>query len=210
MEALVLPANPKSHSVIKTVNDICTKASTLQEIISRWIKNQKSLTIIRNDETPSPCLSIHFEHNNNTVAIGFFNIEQMVASCPGYQPLNEEVFKYADQEGFRADDPWFEARDERLNIAPDYDSPDPIIPPESVGEVVLSYALSSMGYARIYPNTQMKEWEGLDMITLDLRFIKDEPEVVWNEKGNVYSSALKKYVSDQQNQSEKERGCHLG
>ena len=204
MELVLLPANDQvSLSQYERVKRICEGSLSLEQLVLQWLCHsaRRGLVVSRHDDTPFPCVGMLFQSGNASLAVACWEIGQALAPYAGYQPLNETIFHFSDQEGCFPDSEWFHSRNERLGIDFDDLLNLPLVPAQALGEVVLSYALSSSGYARLVWRDRCEQGarKTAPFIKAELVFLGNAHEATpgFTETVAVYEQALSRLVANQ-------------
>ena len=167
---------------------------SLEEIILRWVRPGRNLVIGLNRELAEPCVALSFIRKGETIAIANLSLEYIRKTYPRVAPLKESVLRFSDQEGFRPDDVWFDARNERLGIYTDEALDMNVAPAEALVELLLSYSLSSAGFAEISQSRSSPKDSGLSLVRTSLVFLGLEEEQGWYELVGFWRTALQDYV----------------
>jgi len=157
-QVLTLPARPmdtNSQSFI-LARIIMLQAKSLEEIILKAVRAHFSLKIGVAHIEGEKKIILEFQKSTgrspeSPCAFAYIP-PKMIHKPTGYQPLNEEIHRFADQEGYVVDETWWENRNKRLRIRFDKWNSDLLLAPAaSLRELILSYLLSSMGIVTIKP-----------------------------------------------------------
>jgi hypothetical protein len=195
VEATLIPlAKSASSSQVSKLDELCVSARSLEEIVLRWIKPGNNLVVGLNRELPDPCVALSFIRRGETIAVANFSLDYVRRTYPYVPALKESVLHYSDQDGFRPDDAWFDARNERLGIYTDEALDMNVAPPEGLVELLLSYALSSAGFAEVSQERRSVKNPQRNYIRVSLVFLGLPEEQGWYESVAFWQHALQDYV----------------
>lgn len=169
-------------------------ARSLEEIVLHWVRPGHNLIVGLNRELPEPCVALSFVRRGETIAVANLSLEYVQKTYPRVPALKETVLRFSDQEGFRPDDTWFDARNERLGIYTDEELDMNVAPSEGLVELVLSYALSSAGFAEISQESRSTKNPSHSIIRASLVFLGLEDEQGWYELIGFWPTPLAQYV----------------
>ena len=194
METTLVPVAGKHPGpLFRQLHELCTNAKLFEEIVARWTRPGQSIVVGLNKETPEPMLSISFLLNSETIALAQLPLNRVRAIYPFLTPLKEEIIETPGKAEFKPDDQWFDQRNNRLGVFVDEAFDMNFAPPESLVELVMSYALSSAGFAEI----QAYDGENLDcsiLLKASLVFLGLEDQQGWYESVLIDKKALKNYL----------------
>lgn len=194
MEATLVPVPGKHQGpLFRQLYELCANAKLFEEIVARWTRPGQSIVVGLNKETIEQVLSISFLLNNETVALAQIPLNRIKTIYPYLTPLKEEVIQNPVNKEFKPDDLWFDQRNSRLGVFVDEAFDMNFAPPESLVELVLSYALSSAGFAEI----QAYDGENVDrsiLLKTSLVFLGLEDQQGWYESILLDKKALKNYL----------------
>lgn len=195
MEATVIPLSERtSPSQVSKLDQLCMTAQSLEEIVLRWVRPGYNIIIGLNRELPEPCVALSFVRKGETLAVANLSLEYVKKTYPRVAPLKESVLRFADQEGFRPDDVWFDARNERLGIYTDECLDMNVAPAEALVELLLSYSLSSAGFAEISQARRSAKTSSAELLRTSLVFLGLEADQGWYELVGFWRAALQDYV----------------
>jgi hypothetical protein len=195
MEAqFLLIGNGEKNRRLSEVSELCLQARSVEELILTWVSPRRSLVVSRNVEAAQPTLGFSFVQNRETHAIANIPLERFLPAYPDFEQLNEKLLYFDDQMGFSPDCEWFDKRNSRLGITVHDELDINLAPPSAIGELVLSYAVSSVGFAEI---CQTKRFGDRNLFKMLLVFFGpdiDDPESGWYENACVNVESLRSYV----------------
>ncbi|MBN8550484.1 MAG: hypothetical protein J0M12_14310 [Deltaproteobacteria bacterium] len=196
MEAIVIPLSDRtSSSQVSKLDQLCMTSRSLEEIVLGWVRPGFSLVIGLNRELADPCLALSFVRRGETIAIANLSLDYIKKTYPRIAPLKESVLRFADQDGFRPDDVWFDARNERLGIYTDEALDMNVAPAEALLELLLSYSLSSAGFAEISQSRRnAKDASHSPLLRTSLVFLGLEADQGWYELVGFWRTALQDYI----------------
>jgi hypothetical protein len=195
VEATIIPLNGRtSSSQVSKLDQLCLNARSLEEIVLRWVRPGKNLVVGLNRELPEPCIALSFIRRGETIAIANLSLEYIKKTYPRIEALSERVLRFSDQDGFRPDDVWFDARNERLGIYTDEALDMNVAPPEALVELLLSYALSSAGFAEISQERRSSKEPSVNLLRASLVFLGLEADQGWYELIGFWHAALTDYI----------------
>ncbi len=191
--------DPIVDNALREMAEISSGASSLEELVASWLRPGRLLTVALNREMPFPCVSIGFELSRTVLGLATVRLRELLGHYPEYEPLNETILTFCDQDGFRADEEWFVMRNERLAVRFDECLECNIAPPEVFAELVLSYALSSQGIARLSYSDQTKQMNSAnigDAIHIQLLYFADGFSKGWSEEHLVCVRSLRSFIKE--------------
>lgn len=195
MEAIVIPLSGRtSSSQVSKLDQLCMSSRSLEEIVLRWVRPGHNLVIGLNRELAEPCVALSFVRKGETLAIANLSLAYIKKTYPRVAPLKESVLRFSDQDGFRPDDVWFDARNERLGVYTDEALDMNVAPAEALVELLLSYSLSSAGFAEISQSRRSSKEPTLDLLRTSLVFLGLEADQGWYELVGFWRTALQDYV----------------
>jgi hypothetical protein len=194
VETILLPVPGRDGSpLLKQLRAHCARAAHLEELITFWVRPNQTMVVGFRKEGGPPALTISFLHISETVATAQIPYEAVLSMFPALVPLCETVLSTEQAPGFRPNDVWFDQRNARLGIVVDEELDTNIAPPESILELVLSYALSSAGFVEIQRLSE--ERNNLScLIKFSLVFLGLEEQQGWYETVLIDRRSLKQYL----------------
>lgn len=159
-------------------------------LILHWCNNDRSLSFSQLPDVPEDYLAVCFSERETPVEFELLELHALMEQIPHFEALDESIYRYSDQEGYRPNDEWFEQRNRKLSLI----AADPMQllegPLSASSELILSYALSSGGLAVV---TSVLDGEltksgsriHADGYLLSLVFLGEHPgqsEVSWLEE----------------------------
>lgn len=208
----------KDEPKLDSVRRLCSIGTSFEELIVSWVEPQipsraattsrqipteeieqpgYSITISRNDEMPYRSIGVIFERGDQCFGIACVAVDQSVSMYGAHERLNESTFSLSDSDGFTCDQEWFDKRNHRLGIVEDPQRGGHIVPPASIGELVLEYSLSTAGFVR-FAAAERTEDPGPE-IELTLVFLGKDLTRGWHEEMTVDLGALRQYVQGSRN-----------
>lgn len=132
----------------------CAEARSIEQLIYNWVTGDKSLVFSSTFSFPDlfegeKTLGISFFENKQIVGYASTPIKELERYYGSIPRLRENVNRFADGDDYSPDLEWFEQRNERLNLHDNGDDDHLHSPAESIVELVLSYGLSSSGFAQL-------------------------------------------------------------
>lgn len=133
----------------RQLRQLCRNADSIEEMALYWCGPERSILVSRVDDLKGTWIHFSFFFRKRLMGSVTASREALLDRYPEYTPLDETVIQFADQEGARPNDEWFEARSLRMGIiySPSHEMNQ--APASAIAELVLSYVLSSAGYAEI-------------------------------------------------------------
>ncbi len=129
------------------------------------------------------------------LAVASLSMPDILSTLHEYQPLNEKIFAFSDQPGYRPDDAWFDGRNQRLGIRDSAVLNMNLSPPSALAELIVSYAFSSAGYAEVLSSATLDR-SGSDFLHLNLVFFGDPHDGLgWREQVACSRESLELAVS---------------
>jgi hypothetical protein len=196
MESEFTRVSPKdSTKRIRHLQLLCEQARSIEEIVLTWVGKGRNLVISRNTDESAPSLEFAFTLSGETVAFASIPLARLIPTYPHFEPLNESMVRFDDQPGFAPDNEWFDQRNARLGICSSDQCDGNVAPPSAVGELVLSYALASVGFAEI---SLAKRIAGRQFLKLALVFFGpsgQNEETGWFENTFTPLDELRGFVS---------------
>lgn len=184
----------ESRKRIEHLQILCSQARSIEEIVVAWVGKGRNLVISRNTDESSPALEFAFTAGSETVAFASIPLERLLPTYPGFEPLNESMLRFDDQEGFSPDNEWFDRRNARLGVCIDDLCDMNVAPPPAVGELIMSYALASIGFAEVSLGKRLR---GRQFLKLSLVFFgspKETEEAGWYEYACTPLHELREFV----------------
>jgi len=195
MESNVVQAKGReANRRVEDLKAICSQARSIEEILLLWIGKGRKVVVSRNDDDTEPGIEFAFLLGSEIYAHTIIPVQRFLATYPDFQSLNEDVTRFDDQDGSSPDGEWFEKRNARLGVLLDGRRSVNIAPPSALGELVLSYALSSVGFAEV---GLARKANGDRYVKLSLVYFGNagvEQGSGWYEQALVSLPALKMYV----------------
>jgi len=183
----------ESPKELRELSEISEASESLEELIKAWLCQGRTIVISKDPHVQVPALGFSFQTESGFVAQGVLPLEELDNN--DYEPLNQSVIYFDDQEGYRPDDAWFEERDERLGIYFDEDLDINVCSPSAFKELVLSYAFSSAGYAEISSTSLPSEEQTQKVVQVSLVFLGENLEAGWNEEIAIDWSDFREYAT---------------
>ena len=164
----------ESKKRIEHLQILCGQARAIEELVLTWVGKGRNLVVSRNADESAPSLEFAFTAAGETAAFASIPLERILPSYPTFEPLNECMVRYDDQPGFSPDNEWFDQRNARLGVCSSEECDGNIAPASAVGELILSYALASVGFAEISLGKRIK---GRQFLKLALVFFGPSNQV---------------------------------
>jgi len=183
----------ESPKELRELSEISEASDSLEELIKSWLSQGRTIVISRDPYVQVPALGFSFQTESGFVAQGILPLDELDNN--EYEPLNQSVIYFDDQQGYRPDDLWFEERDERLGIYFDEEMDINVCSPSAFKELVLSYAFSSAGYAEISARDFSNDARDLQVVQVSLVFLGENLEAGWNEEIVIDWSDFQDYAA---------------
>lgn len=183
-----------SKKRIKDLQILCSQARAIEEIVVAWVGKGRNLVVSRNTDETAPALEFAFTMSGETVAFAAIPLERILPTYPAFEPLNESMIRYDDQDGFSPDNEWFDRRNARLGVSSSEACEMNVAPAAALGELILSYALASVGFAEI---SLGKKVRGAQYIKASMVFFgspKETEEAGWYEHTCTPLDDLRQFV----------------
>lgn len=187
-------SSKESKKRIKHLEILCAQARSIEEIVVTWVGKGRNIVVSRNTDEAAPALEFAFTVEGSTVAFASIPLERMLPSYPCFEPLNESMLRFDDQPGFSPDNEWFDHRNARLGVCSSEECEGNVAPASAVGELILSYALASVGFAEISLGKRVR---GRQFLKLSLVFFgspKQTEEAGWYENTFTALEDLRGFV----------------
>lgn len=196
METTIIPVSEVSSGpLLQQLNELCSNAHLLEEIIVRWVRAEQSILVSLSRESSEPSLVISFLLKGETMALAQIPAQRIREMHPRLTPLCEQVVMTDSEPGFKPNDEWFDQRNTRLGIFVDEELDTNIAPPEALVELMLSYALASAGFVEIQLFSGAPQLKGnASLIRLSLVFLGLEDQQGWYETVLFEKAGLKNYL----------------
>jgi hypothetical protein len=196
MDGTIVPIPGELHQTeLEALCDLCGRARSLEELLL-WVDERKRITVNAHGRGARRVIEFSFSIDDDVVAVLSVSAAGVVSRIPDFEPLCEQARTFDDQPGYRPDDSWFDARNNRLGLYDNHRHQMNFAPPQAVLELVCSYALSSSGFAEI-SNLQLQEGEGeARAIKIALMFTAPTDTHGWYETAAVYKSELHTHLAD--------------
>ncbi len=200
----------RNDSKLEKMRKLCSLGTSFEELILNWVEPQVparastekvaspverpgySITISRNDEMPIKSIGVIFERGEDCFGLACVAVDQAVSLYGAHERLNESTFSLSDSDGFTCDQEWFDRRNLRLGIVENQLRGGHIVPPSSIGELVLEYSLSTAGFVRFAAAERSEDGDG--EIELTLVFLGKDMTRGWHEEMIVEVESLKRHV----------------
>ncbi|MDD2944114.1 MAG: hypothetical protein PHC51_14250 [bacterium] len=122
------------------------------DLVTSWTEGPKqriSFVTLPVPPGEEPTIVISLERLGQAMAMAMKRRSELVSGWGNYQPIKEEVIRYADEDRCGADPLWLERRNKRMNIRWSARHECILMPFRNMANLVLSYALSSRGMVHI-------------------------------------------------------------
>jgi hypothetical protein len=118
-----------------------------------------------------------------------------VGTLSAFEPLCEQARSFDDQPGYRPDDGWFDARNQRLGLY-DHDLHQMnFAPPGAALELLCSYALSSSGFAEVSHLDLTEGDAAVRAVKLSLMFTAPNDTHGWYETAAIYKRDIRAHLA---------------
>lgn len=174
----------------------CYYARTVEEIVLAWIERGNTVVVAHNPEMSWPAIGFTFVRGRRAVAMANIPVDKIVASYPNYERIGDKIVQFSDQEGFLPDHEWFDKRNQRLRIFNDEVLKMNRVPARALGELILSYALSEVGFAEI---SYGKKVAGEQFLKLSLIYFGPDVEQEnsgWYENASMSLAELREFIPE--------------
>ncbi|NDC39191.1 MAG: hypothetical protein EBZ48_14285 [Proteobacteria bacterium] len=166
---------------IEHLQILCAQARSIEEIVLTWVGKGRNLVVSRNTDEAAPALEFAFTVAGETVAFASIPLERILPSYPCFEPLNESMVRFDDQPGFSPDNEWFDQRNARLGVCSSDACEGNVAPAAAVGELILSYALASVGFAEISLGKRIEDRQFLKLALVFFGSPHQSEEAGWFE-----------------------------
>lgn len=185
MELQILPIDPEfDASVLEDLSVIAEDARSFEELISLWLSPERSLAFARNDASDEHCVGISFVDKSGGTFVGKLSTAEVLRLYSG-----AILFPAASHQ---VDDEWILERNERLGIEYDEETDTFLSPPESMGELIVTYSLAPLGYAEI---TLEEKENNQQLVHLDLVYFETRNTPAWGEEFYVDVNELEGFLN---------------
>lgn len=188
-------AGKRYVAVVRRLRRVCASVNSLEELVLCWCGRNRRTIVTASEDLDFPALTVSFFLRKKLIGLATIPANDLIRRCEGYEPLNETIIPFCDKEGYRPDDPWFEARSRRLGIDYRSDIEMNYAPPASLRELILSYSLSTYGYAEIDPMRASSDEGKPTGIQLTLVFLGGENKAGWCEIMGLGRGELVEYIN---------------
>lgn len=161
-----------------------------------WVDERKRIVVNAHGRGARRMIEFSFTIDDDVVAVLSVSAAGVVSRIPEFEPLCEQARTFDDQPGYRPDDAWFDARNQRLGLYDNQFHQMNFAPPRAVLELVCSYALSSSGFAEV-SHLDLIEGEGTTRaVKIALMFTAPTDTHGWYETAAVYKSEIRSYLAE--------------
>ena len=183
MDLQILPIEPAfSARVLEDLAVISEDSRSFEELVFQWLSEERSMAFARNDATDEHCVGISFLDSSGGTFVGKLQSSEALKLYRG-----TALFPADHSE---VDDAWIEERNEKLGMHYVEDLDRFYVPPESLGEIIIAYALAPLGYAEL----KLEEDKDEPDIYLDLVYFESRNMPAWGEEFYLSRHELEKYV----------------
>ncbi len=196
MDGTIVPVPGEVHQgELEVLCDLCSHARSLEELML-WVDEGKRIVVNAHGRGARRMIEFSFTIEDDVVAVLSVSAAGVVSRIPEFEPLCEQARTFDDQPGYRPDDGWFDARNQRLGLYDNQFHQMNFAPPRAVLELVCSYALSSSGFAEV-SHIDLIEGEGTARaIKIALMFTAQTDTHGWYETAAVYKSELRSHLAE--------------
>lgn len=170
---------------------LCKNAGSVEEMALFWCVREDRSILVSKIEGPHGAVNFAFYLKKRLIGSVIAYKDDLLKRYPEYSALDETLLYFADQEGARPNDPWFEERSKRLQIVYSLEHEINCAPAYAMPELVLSYVLSSAGYAEIRCVSEDKPVA----LQIGLIFLGEKQGAGWTEDFRVRRKELLELVS---------------
>lgn len=164
----------------------CKRACSVEEMALFWCVREDRSIMVSKAEGPLGAVHFAFYLKRRLIGTVVAHKNDLLKRYPEYTPLDETLLYFSDQEGARPNDPWFEARSKRLQIVYSLEHQINCAPAYAMPELVLSYVLSSAGYAEI----RCSHDSPTAALQISLFFLGEKEGAGWTEDFRVHRGEL--------------------
>lgn len=197
MDATIVPLPGERYKAeLEALCDLCSQVRSIEELLL-WVDDRKRIVVNSHGRGQRRMLEFSFTIEDDVVAVLSVSAAGIVARVPDYEPLCEQARSFDDQPGYRPDDAWFDARNQRLGLY-DHDTHQMnFAPPRAALELVCSYALSSSGFAEVSHLDLVEEGITVRAIKFSLMFTAPNDTHGWYETAAIYKNEIRSHLADQ-------------
>jgi hypothetical protein len=181
----------QQFSVCCDLEEFCADARNIEQLVLYWVSRTRSLVLSLSDSASPKQLGVSFFENGQIVGYACTTLRQLQTQYGCIPKLKETVYSYCDCDDYSADVDWFEKRNNRLNLAHFSEDNTLIAPPSALVELVLSYSLSSAGFAKI--RECVDEDNEPNFLLAELVFLGINHERGWEEPVLFNKNQLRRY-----------------
>lgn len=196
MDGTIIPVPGERHQrELEVLCDLCGHARSLEEL-TLWVDEGKRIVVNAHGRGSRRMIEFSFTIDDDVIAVLSVSAAGIVSRIPEFEPLCEQARAFDDQPGYRPDDAWFDARNQRLGLYDHQFHQMNFAPPRAVLELLCSYALSSSGFAEV-SHLDLVEGEGTARaIKIALMFTAPTDTHGWYETAAVYKSEIRTHLAD--------------
>ena len=145
----------------REISSSIAESPNMQELMSSWLNDRRSIAFMRSDEKPEHVIGISFEEDEQGIAVGMLPSTEAFKLCPALVVI-PSTRDDAELDAF------IENRNERLDIAFDEKLQVFFCPPNTLQELLFSYALAEKGFskARLVQHENGQEFVELFLVIL--------------------------------------------
>jgi hypothetical protein len=174
------PASHRRFPVsTRELRSLCRTSRSLEEIALSWCTDKKSIFISRDIEHAPDYLTCVFLIKKRIIGTVTAPIDSILSEYPVTEPVDQH-FTF-DQATMRPEEKWFRSRQQRLGLSFSKELGANIAPSESIGELILSYCLSAVGYAEMR-GIARDDADHHQNLLLDLVCVHKHSQTGWSEQ----------------------------
>jgi hypothetical protein len=195
MDATIVPLPGELYKTeLEALCDLCSHVRSLEELLL-WVDEGKRIVINSHGRGPRRMLEFSFTIEDDVVAVLSISAAGVVGTLSAFEPLCEQARSFDDQPGYRPDDGWFDARNQRLGLY-DHDLHQMnFAPPGAALELLCSYALSSSGFAEVSHLDLTEGDAAVRAVKLSLMFTAPNDTHGWYETAAIYKRDIRAHLA---------------
>ncbi len=189
------PSSTRRYLVTtRQLKQLCREACSIEEMALFWCGRDRSILVSKVEEARENLITFSFFLKKRLIGSVTAKQSVLMSRYPEYVPLDETVLRFADQEGARPNDAWFEDRSTRLGVHFSFDHNMNYAPAGALSELVLSYVFSTSGFAEI-KGFRRDDTARSDSIQVGLIFLGSRECNGWAEEFLVKKQELLELVN---------------
>jgi hypothetical protein len=174
------PASHRRFPVsTRELRSLCRSSRSLEEIALSWCSEKKSIFISRDIEHAPDQVTFVFLIKKRVIGTVTAPIESILSEYPITEPVDQH-FSF-NESLLRPEEKWFRRRQIRLGLSYSKELGANVAPSESIGELILSYCLSAVGYAEIR-GIARDDADHHQNLLLDLVCVHKGSQTGWSEQ----------------------------